>query len=289
MQTFSDIISATFAESPQVSPRGSLGPQNGNLQTPNCTLCSAAFSISRLRHICRRCGAVVCGACSQGRARLAPGSDKERVCRICEDAVRATHIDEMEENADVRMQINTSLRVLLKNKYEEIEEYKKELIQLLNSEDLLQEPPSLQGPSRFDISRGIDRVNFIDIVKYVDERVQKLTKDQEELSHKFDSESTVMQERRCNFQLLQARAQLAEANAEKVRDLGNQKKRLNDTYMQQEATLRALQDRVQMMEHRIHQRSTVRQDSDGNLFYVRENALLGDEAVDRIFPCLKLA
>lgn len=286
MQSLSDIISATFSEPPEESPRGSPSPQHAS-QTLACEVCSNQFSISRLRHVCRKCGAIVCGMCSQGRVRLVPGGDKQRVCQLCEQDVRATNIDEMEENADVRMQINTSLRVLLKDKYEEIEQYKKQLIQLVNSEDLLKEPPSIEGPSRFDVSRGPDRVNFVDIVKYLDGSIQRLTKEYKELSQNFESESASIRERRSNFLLLQNRTQIAETNAEAVKELVKQRNRLKDTYMQQEATLRALQDRVEMMEQRLHQR-TARVTDNGH-FYVEEDALVGDHIADRVFPCLKIA
>lgn len=285
MQSLSELISATFSESPAASPSPS--PLHDNIQVNACDLCSTPFSISRLRHQCRKCGSVVCGGCSKGRARLEPGGDKERVCRECEASIRATNIEEIEENADVRMQINTSLRVLLKKKYEEIEEFKKQLIELVNSDDLLKEPPTLTHPRRFEVTTSTDRINFTDLVKYVDGCLQKLTKDHETLLKKYKSESSDIDRRRANFQLLQDRTHRAETNAETVKELVKQRDRLKETHAQQDATLRALQDRVEMMEQRIHQRSNSSRDP--TEFHVMENDLIADDLADRIFPCLKIA
>ncbi|XP_010889719.1 pleckstrin homology domain-containing family F member 1 [Esox lucius] len=49
-----------------------------------CMRCSVAFTVNRRRHHCRRCGFVVCNACSKERAIIEHISSKPvRVCRPC--------------------------------------------------------------------------------------------------------------------------------------------------------------------------------------------------------------
>ena len=54
-----------------------------------CTLCCRGFSAVRRRHHCRRCGVLVCSACSQFRLRLQSGdaAPSERHCSRCARAI----------------------------------------------------------------------------------------------------------------------------------------------------------------------------------------------------------
>ena len=56
-----------------------------------CATCDAAFSVVRRRHHCRKCGEVVCGECSKGRARvssLSPSTDDDAPVRVCDPCWR---------------------------------------------------------------------------------------------------------------------------------------------------------------------------------------------------------
>ena len=56
----------------------------------SCSICLIAFSIATRRHHCRKCGELVCDACSPHR-RLLPhiAANRVRVCDICEDQTRS--------------------------------------------------------------------------------------------------------------------------------------------------------------------------------------------------------
>lgn len=54
----------------------------GENALPNCMTCYASFSFIRRRHHCRRCGALVCGACSKKTMKTSDGVD-HRVCDGC--------------------------------------------------------------------------------------------------------------------------------------------------------------------------------------------------------------
>jgi hypothetical protein len=215
-----------------------------------------------------------------------PGGDKERVCQSCEHDTRASHIEEIEEAVDVRMQINSTLRALLKERYEEIEALKKDLIGLVNTETLLREPPSLDGPWRFDAELGAGRISFSDLVKYIDDTVQKLSVQRDELRIRLETESSHYSERSTNFRHLQHRTALAEEEVDRVKGLAQQKARLRETFLQQEATLRALQDRVAMMERRgVHRTAPLEGEGLVDAFH---RPFIGDILVDSVFPCIRL-
>ncbi|KAJ1437241.1 FYVE zinc finger-domain-containing protein, partial [Ochromonadaceae sp. CCMP2298] len=48
-----------------------------------CRVCEIRFRFMKRRHHCRRCGRLVCTACSEGRLRLGLHKNKSRVCLTC--------------------------------------------------------------------------------------------------------------------------------------------------------------------------------------------------------------
>jgi len=52
-------------------------------EVSNCTNCNSKFTLTKRRHHCRRCGKVVCGACSSNKHRLVDGAAEVRVCTLC--------------------------------------------------------------------------------------------------------------------------------------------------------------------------------------------------------------
>jgi len=59
-------------------------------EAPTCMVCKKThFSLVQRRHHCRKCGAVVCGACSANKFVLPGQSSKAlRVCTVCYDELR---------------------------------------------------------------------------------------------------------------------------------------------------------------------------------------------------------
>ena len=80
-----------------------------------CSGCHLEFSLTRRRHHCRKCGALVCGACSDHSAVLpGAGAQPVRVCDSCEIQLKeAVYVS---ERLDVNGQINDSLKTALKEK-----------------------------------------------------------------------------------------------------------------------------------------------------------------------------
>jgi hypothetical protein len=54
-----------------------------NKDSPDCSLCSKAFTMFHRRHHCRKCGRVVCDRCSPHRKNLGGGASPQRVCEAC--------------------------------------------------------------------------------------------------------------------------------------------------------------------------------------------------------------
>lgn len=80
-----------------------------------CFICHSEFSLIRRRHHCRKCGALVCGNCSD---HFLP----DRVCDSCE--LQLKEASYVTERLDVNGQIGESLKVSLREKTGEIELYK---------------------------------------------------------------------------------------------------------------------------------------------------------------------
>ena len=82
-----------------------------------CSICHCEFSLTRRRHHCRKCGALVCGSCSD-QFMLIPGESSEvRVCDSCE----LKESSAVGEKMDVNAQITLSLKSALKEKADELE------------------------------------------------------------------------------------------------------------------------------------------------------------------------
>ena len=258
---------------------------------PDCPLCETEFSVTRLRHKCRSCGIVVCNQCSANRYRLTPNGPKERVCDICARDLRSGHAEELEETADVRQKINESLKQLLKEKYENIEQYKIFLLNLIEAEHYLQEPPSIDSPSRFSTEFGASRINFSELVEYFEDRLKFLKIRTGEIEEAISRESGELLERKQNFEYLKERAVKAEADAARASELVHQRNRLKEIFREQSATVRALQDRAEMLENAQLSRGIT---GGGSLLTlapppldsVGESEFIGDRIVAKIFPCI---
>lgn len=79
-----------------------------------CSLCHAEFSVTKRRHHCRKCGALVCGDCSDNFVMLSSSSSEVRVCDDCELKLREGV--GAGEKMDVTAQITESLKQALKEK-----------------------------------------------------------------------------------------------------------------------------------------------------------------------------
>ena len=236
-----------------------------------CALCSNPFGVVQIRHRCRKCFKRVCGDCSRGRVRLEHGSDRVRVCDACATEVRVGRTEELEEAIGVRVQINDSLKDLLKQKYHEIEGYKEHLLKILADEEFL-----LEENMPFDREIGPARINFKELVKYLDERVLWLINREKELSDLLVNDLKSLKIRTHKLSLLKQRTQKSELDASRVDLLVKQRDRLRDTFKLQSSTIRSLQDRVEIMEQRPNQSQTT----------THVDTFIGDILIDKLFPCL---
>ena len=76
-----------------VGPRSRRAPPAlARSDAPTCMLCDASWSLIRRRHHCRRCGRVVCDACSPARQAVAASNNRKRVCVRCVDSSRAANL-----------------------------------------------------------------------------------------------------------------------------------------------------------------------------------------------------
>ena len=76
-----------------VGPRSHRSPPAlARSDAPTCMLCDASWSLIRRRHHCRRCGRVVCDACSPARQAVAASNNRKRVCVRCVDSSRAANL-----------------------------------------------------------------------------------------------------------------------------------------------------------------------------------------------------
>ncbi len=53
-----------------------------------CLLCGVAFSFTRRRHHCRRCGMLVCASCSSKQFKDPPSGTLSRACDCCFNLIR---------------------------------------------------------------------------------------------------------------------------------------------------------------------------------------------------------
>ena len=271
--------------SEEASPSQSGAQPMSPASSGDCLICGYQFSVTKLRHKCRLCGAAVCSACSPQRVRVTVGADKVRACTICAQEWRRSHAEELHESVDVRMQMNASLKELLKEKYEATERLKQLLVELIDSQAFLQEAPSLTAPFKFSSSMGLDRINFADLVRYLDGKVAYLSKRTDDMKTAYESESTSLAERRRNFGFLQERTDKAEIDAARVGELVQQRDRLRDIFKSQAVRLRALKDRVDFLEDQSRRPPPVAE-GQGPLGTVGQGEFIGDVIVDSLCPCL---
>jgi len=178
----------------------------------------------------------------------------------------------LEEAVDAQVQINESLKSLLKEKYEEIENHKKKLIEFVASEPLVQESDKFVGePSR---------INFRDLVLYLSDRLGYLSSRGSELEGAVEKDSKYQEERRRNLGFLVERRDKAEKNCKQSLELIAQRNRLLETFKVQQITLKSLQDRVDMME--TSHTDTV----DMPLDVLDTDEFIGDRLTRTLFPCL---
>ena len=103
-----------------------------------CSLCHSEFSITKRRHHCRKCGALVCGSCSDHFVILPGTSSEVRLCDSCEISFREA--SGASEKMDVTSQITVSLKQALKDKARESEIFSTFLAHILDNSEL--ESPS---------------------------------------------------------------------------------------------------------------------------------------------------
>lgn len=276
------------SEEAPASPLSMRSPSPGSAEWNACARCGTQFSITRHRHSCRACSSIVCSSCSSSRLRLVVGGEKERVCDACSREWRASHADELEESVDVRTQMNESLKQLLREKYENIEAVKKSLVELIDRHQYLQDAPTLNAPFRFSPAMGLDRINFAELIKFLDARLLFLRNRTQELDETIERERSEHMERRRNFGFLVQRTEKAEVDASRVSELVEQRDRLRDIFREQAARLRSLKDRVDILENRDIQSLSGNQDQvPASLDAVMADEFIGDRLVNNLCPCAK--
>jgi len=192
------------------------------------------------------------------------------------------------------MQINASLKELLKEKFEQVEKLKTALLKLIEEEErFMQEPLSITGTRRFTSEVGISRINFSDLVEYFENQFDYVRSKGMEIDTALRVESGELEERKANFEFLKDRTERAEVDAERVGELTHQRNRLKETFREQSATIRALQDRVEMLEMQRLPCSTTVSGSRVEHFIRRtpdtlldEEEFIGDVLVKKLFPCI---
>jgi len=186
----------------------------------------------------------------------------------------------MEESVDIRVQMNEELKKLLKQKYEEIEALKRGLVDLIDFQPYLQEAPTLTAPFRFSSSMGLDRIDFSDLVRYLDGKIEFLRTRAKQLEEATENEDIQQSERRRNFGFLKERSEKAEIDASRVSELLEQRERLREIFKEQAVKLRSLKDRVDFLEERDSREASRIDDSEEVIEFI------GDEIVSKYCPCI---
>eukprot|EP00940_MAST-03C_sp_MAST-3C-sp2_P002038 g2038.t1 len=69
-----------------------------NASSSHCTLCEKTFSLMHRRHHCRKCGCLICSACSRRRIIVMEVNGGKRPVRVCDNCYRIKRELEMNEN-----------------------------------------------------------------------------------------------------------------------------------------------------------------------------------------------
>ncbi|ESS28515.1 FYVE zinc finger domain-containing protein [Toxoplasma gondii VEG] len=120
-------------------PRGSGEPDEGRNvdwvpsdEVTCCSHCGSLFSVTHWKHHCRACGKVFCGECSTTRIRLPDLGyfEKVRVCDDCALARASSHTLSLQEDLDVKEQINANLKLALEEKTKQLEGFRSFLLEV---------------------------------------------------------------------------------------------------------------------------------------------------------------
>ncbi|KEP61217.1 UNVERIFIED_CONTAM: FYVE zinc finger domain-containing protein [Hammondia hammondi] len=97
-----------------------------------CSHCGSLFSVTHWKHHCRACGKVFCGECSTSRIRLPDLGyfEKVRVCDDCALARASSHTLSLQEDLDVKEQINANLKLALEEKTKQLEGFRSFLLEV---------------------------------------------------------------------------------------------------------------------------------------------------------------
>ncbi|CBZ50749.1 lateral signaling target protein 2, related [Neospora caninum Liverpool] len=101
-------------------------------EVTHCNHCQGLFSVTKWKHHCRACGKVFCGECSTMRIRLPDLGyfEKVRVCDDCALARASSHTLSLQEDLDVKEQINANLKLALEEKTKQLEGFRAFLLEV---------------------------------------------------------------------------------------------------------------------------------------------------------------
>jgi hypothetical protein len=183
------------------------------------------------------------------------------------------------------MELISSLKVLLREKYEEVEDFKLFVVEILKESHLLQAPPSITGPFRFSTEMGLERINFAEMLLYTDERIKHLRERFGRIKESVRLQESQLHDRRRNYGFLCERTQRSEADAARVAELVMQRDRLRNIYREQANRLRAFKDRIELLENQSY--LLINQDDpDLPAGIVHKGQFLGDNIASSLLPCL---
>ncbi|KAF4677813.1 hypothetical protein FOL47_009724 [Perkinsus chesapeaki] len=182
---------------------------------------------------------------------------KVRVCDACEPLYSDLRNSALGEQLDAREQINESLKLALKEKYEEVEEFKTFLLAMTEG----MAPVAREGvasSSTFTPESDPDRVNFRELMSFVDLNQREMRKGYEKLKKDFDVEHAERVEKERNARLLAQRCLRAESECQKLRNVENERQEARDEADRQKAVIEDLKDRINRLEAEAAEDRSVR-------------------------------
>ncbi|KAF4757746.1 hypothetical protein FOZ63_027950 [Perkinsus olseni] len=222
-----------------------------------CSVCHEPFSVTRRKHHCRHCGRVVCAQCSEHRVVVPGVKAKVRVCDACEPLYSDLRNSALGEQLDAREQINESLKSALKEKYEEVEEFKTFLLAMTEGMAPVNQEGSPPG-SAFSPQSDPDRVNFRELMIFVDLNQREMRKGYEKLKRDFDAEHSERVEKERNARLLAQRCLRAESECQKLRNVENERQEAREEADKQKTIIDNLKDRINRLEAEAAEDRSVR-------------------------------